>query len=347
MEPAAARPISRLLKPALGYAVAVACLVWLFHDVNWPGLLRDMGGIHWGWVSLAIVFDVLSYVCQGWRWELLLRPKGPISTAKATQAIYAGLFANEILPMRVGEVVRAFLVSRWLAADLSAIIPSIVVERLFDGIWLAISIGITAIFVERLPENLLKAGDTLGTAMLVGTALFVLVVFRKGARSAKTAREFRFKPVRLLAKFLGTLEEGLREIGRSRALYLSFAVSFLFLLGQILAFWLVMWAYGLRFPLLAGAAVLLIVRLGTAVPNAPANLGTYQFFTVLGLELFGVEKTLATGFSLVVFFLLTLPLWLIGSFAVSRTGMTLASMRGEIGRTSARPAPDIDSPFTH
>jgi hypothetical protein len=48
-----------------------------------------------------------------------------------------------------------------------------------------------------------------------------------------------------------------------------------------------------------------------------------------------VDKTLAAGFSLVVFFLLTVPLWVIGSFAVSRSGMTLAGMRGEIRKASA------------
>ena len=58
-------------------------------------------------------FDILSYVCQGMRWSLLLHPIGRISTFQATEAIYAGLFVNEILPMRLGEVLRIYLVSRW------------------------------------------------------------------------------------------------------------------------------------------------------------------------------------------------------------------------------------------
>jgi hypothetical protein len=77
---------------------------------------------------------------------------------------------------------------------------------------------------------------------------------------------------------------------------------------------------------------LLIVHLGTAIPNAPANVGTYQFFCVVGLTLFGVEKTLATGFSVVVFLLLTVPLWIIGFFALSRSGMTLSTIRNEINK---------------
>ncbi len=91
-----------------------------------------------------------------------------------------------------------------------------------------------------------------------------------------------------------------------------------------------MMAYGLSTPFWVGAVVFLIVHLGTAVPNAPANVGTYQFFCVIGLTMFGIEKTLATGFSVVVFVLLTIPLWVIGFFALSRSGTTLYTIRSEV-----------------
>jgi uncharacterized protein (TIRG00374 family) len=155
-------------KAIVGYGIAVACLVWLFYDLDWGRLAADMAGIHWGWVALAIVFDILSYLCQGWRWELLLRPLGRLSPVRTTQAVYAGLFTNEILPMRVGEILRAYLVSQWLRVRFSDVIPSLVVERFFDGVWLAACVGITAIFIE-LPANLLRAADILGAAMLAGT----------------------------------------------------------------------------------------------------------------------------------------------------------------------------------
>lgn len=80
------------------------------------------------------------------------------------------------------------------------------------------------------------------------------------------------------------------------------------LLLQALSFRLVMRAYGLRLSPAAGAAAYLVVHLGTVMPGAPANVGTYQFFTVLGLTLFGVDRIAAAGFSLVVFTILTVPL---------------------------------------
>ena len=73
----------------------------------------------------------------------------------------------------------------------------------------------------------------------------------------------------------------------------------------------------------------------------PPNVGTYQFFTVVGLRLFGVDKTLATGFSIVVFVLLTLPLWVIGYFALSRSGMTLSQIKMKISKQRGEGSPGI------
>jgi hypothetical protein len=76
--------------------------------------------------------------------------------------------------------------------------------------------------------------------------------------------------------------------------------------------------------------VFLLVRLGTAIPNAPANIGTFQFFVAAGLTFFGVDKTTAAAFSMAVFLILTVPLWLIGFFALSRTGLTLNAIRAGV-----------------
>ncbi len=308
----------RRLRAVLAYAAGVACLVWLFYDLDWHRLAAGTRNIHWGWMFLASVFNVLSYVAQGWRWEMLVRPLGRTTTARASEAIYAGLFINEFLPLRPGELARVYLMSRWLGVSFSAVIPSLMLERFFDAVWLAVSIGIAAILI-KLPGSLMTAADSLGILVLVATAIFAYIVLRPRQQSRG---------------WLGRVNAGLREIGRSRLLYLSFAVSLLYLVGQILAFWLMMWAYGLQASVWAGTVVLLIVHLGTLVPNTPANVGTFQFFTVVGLELFGIDKAVAAGFSLVVFVLLTTPLCLLGSVALSRTGMSAASLRRQVGRLS-------------
>jgi uncharacterized membrane protein YbhN (UPF0104 family) len=302
------------------YVVAALCLAWILHDFHPAEFAREIANLRWGWVAAAAALEVLSYAAQGWRWQLLLRPLGRLRVLETTQAVYVGLFANEVLPLRAGELVRAWLVARWLSTGLAATLPSIALERLFDMVWLAVAFGLTAILVP-LPNDLMRAGDVLGVVTLASAGLFVLVLVRH-PHAGKRMR------------WAGPLLAGLREIGRSRGAYVSLAVSGLILALQAAAFWAAVVAYGLHLSFWACAAVMLIVRLGTAVPNAPANVGTFQFFTVIGLAAFGVPKAQATGFSLVVFALLTAPLWALGFLALSRSGATLHDIRAGIEQAS-------------
>jgi glycosyltransferase 2 family protein len=320
----------RLARTAAAYSLAALCLLWVFHDIHPLKLARSLTSISWRWAMLAIAFDILSYVFQGVRWRMLLRPLGNLSTMETTQVIYAGLFANEVLPMRFGELVRAFLASRRLSANFASIIPSMIVERLLDGVWLAIAIVAVALSV-RLPKDILDAIDIFAMAVLVSIGLFVYLTLRDDKSSLeRIENEADWKPARVLGWIAHRFTGGLRSIGLSRTLFLSLGVSLAMLVMQALAFWLVMHAYGLRLSFWSGVAVFLIVHLGSAIPSTPANIGPYQFFTVAGLTLFGVEKTLAAGFSVVVFVLLSVPLWIIGFFALSRSGTTLFAIQNQL-----------------
>ena len=323
--------LSRFWKTVPGYAIAIVCLIWIFHDIRIRELTDSMTSINWWWVAGAVFLDVLSYVCQGMRWSLLLHPLGRVSIFRATEAIYAGLFVNEMMPMRLGEVLRIYLVSRWVQVRFAAVIPSILVERFFDAIWLALTFGIT-VFTVPLPKYLVDAEGILGFTALATTVLFAyLVFFQTAERAARPAMAWRrWRPVRWISGLFAKMAGGIRDIGRSRFFYSSFGVSFLLLLGQILSYWFVMQAYGLKLSFWYGAAIFLIVHIGTIIPGAPSNIGTYQFFTVVGLTLFGVDKTLAASFSIVVFFILTIPLWIVGMLVFGRLGLSLKKVQTEL-----------------
>jgi glycosyltransferase 2 family protein len=318
-------------KTATGYIIAVLCLIWVFHDVQIGKLIESIARINWWWVAGAVALDTFSYACQGMRWRLLLNPLGNISTFRTTQAVYAGLFVNEILPMRLGEVLRIYLVAERLSVRFAAVVPSILVERFFDGIWLALAFGIT-MFAVPLPDYLVDSEVILGLIALTATVLLIyLVLYKKSGREADSSAVKKIRrPLRWVEIILNKTSKGIREIGRSPSFYSSFGISLLLLVGQMVSYWLVMMAYGLNLSFWHGAAVFLIVHIGTAIPSAPSNVGTYQFFTVVGLTLFAVDKTLATSFSIVVFLILTLPLWGIGMLAFANLGLNLKKVRADI-----------------
>jgi glycosyltransferase 2 family protein len=331
------KSIRRILIPGLTYTVAIACLLWVLRDLDIARLRRHMMHMGWGWVALALLADTLAYVTRAIRWQTLLRPVGRLSILKITQALYAGQFANGVLPMRFGEVVRAYLVSRWLPTELASVIPSVAVERLLDGVWAVIGMGLIAIFVS-LPRDVLDAGDALGIFLLLDVGLLSYLVFQKKdfASKKKPTRSGAFTLLRRSRPFLGRLAKGFREIGMTRVFSGAFGLTFSFLFLQAVSFWLVSVAYGLGLSFVEGVAIFLITFLGTIVPGTPANIGVYQFFCVVGLRLFGVEKVVATGFSLVVFFVLSVPFWTLGFLALSKSGMTLYGIKKEISTPTTR-----------
>jgi uncharacterized membrane protein YbhN (UPF0104 family) len=221
-----------------GYAIALACLLWVFHDVQFKELVQSMKSIQWWWVLGAVILDTASYVCQGMRWSLLLHPVGRISTVEATQAVYAGLYVNELLPMRLGEILRLYLASRKAQVQFSAVVPSVLVERFFDSVWLALTFGITVLAIP-LPKYLVESEEILGFAALGATALFIYLVLskRKPGPAGPDGRKRHRIPIRWISGFLEKMAGGIRDIGRSRYFYSSFGISLLLLLGQILAYW--------------------------------------------------------------------------------------------------------------
>jgi glycosyltransferase 2 family protein len=309
----------RALRLVLGYGFALAGLAWVFHDLSFSALRPVLARIRWPWVAAAVAADIASYASQGLRWSLLLRSRGRTSPLYATQAIYAGLFVNELFPMRLGELLRAWLVSRRIGTAPDEIFPSIAVERLFDGLWLAAAVGVAATYL-RLPAALLRAGDLLGALVAVGLVAFIILLWRTD----------RTPPVGggRLRRFLARQAAGIRAIGRSPGVAVAALASGAVLLLQGFAYWLMMRACRIDLGLGPGLVAFLVVHAGTAIPNAPGNIGGYQLFCVLGLTLFGVAKADAAAFSVAGFVLLTIPLWALGWLALSRSRLNLRAVRG-------------------
>lgn len=320
---------TKWVRGIVSYAIAAACLYWVFHDINLHDLLQPLREVRWWMIAPAVVLDLLVYVCGAWTWQLLLRPVGKASILHATQAVFAGRFANDVLPVHVGYVVRIFLMSRWLQTKFTSVVPSLLVERLLDGIWLALGIGIAAIFFP-LPPKISHVAELWAGIIVFGLVIGTWIVFRKRSTTTQTSRGiYRWQWVQKVRDSGGHILDEVRKIGRSHVLFGALAVSLLKFFVQCLAFLLVLWAYGLRFPVQVQLAIFIVAYVGMSIPSTPASVGVFQLFCIAGLEVFHVAKPVATGFSLLAFVVLTLPLSIAGFIALGQSGVTLKQIKGE------------------
>jgi len=322
---------SRVLR-ILGYGLAIICLVWVLRDFHIMKALRQFAAADWRWVLVGMAFDVLSYVVQAIRWKFLLTPFGKVRLTTAIRSVYAGLFANLVFPLRPGEVLRSYLVSNSEDISIGRVLGSVGVERLIDLVIATASLGVVSLLLSgssvHLPRDLQRAADILGVVTLVLVSILLSLIlwleFKLG-----TNPELSHGRHHLPGRFMAALT-GLHAMGTAPSFYLAVIASIGIPGCQVFGLWAMMKSYGLPLTVVEAVVVLLVINLGVSLPNAPANFGSYQFFCVLGVSIFGVEKDTATAFSMFAFIALNLPFVFLGFAALLRSGMSLRSMREQV-----------------
>ena len=314
---------------ALFYGISILSLVWVFHGVDLSEMWEKLRPAHWGWLVLAVFTDIAVYVYQGWRWSLLLRPVGRVPVWRSIQAIYVGLFANEVLPLRPGEVIRPYLQARWSDIPFSVALSSVIVERVFDGIWLIAVFAVTCSQVS-LPRRVTGMAIGLGAVTAVAAVFLALVMFSKRHAHAAVGS------TRWGAR-LSVLVEDLHLMGRSVSFYAAAAASLPYLLIQAIPLYAMIQGYDLDLTVWQVIVVLVVYRLGTAIPQLPGNVGLSQAALVIGLALFGVDKSTATTLSFVTWGVITAPLVVAGFIALLLTGGNIADLHRRAKAHASQP----------
>ncbi|HEX4167049.1 MAG TPA: lysylphosphatidylglycerol synthase transmembrane domain-containing protein [Bryobacteraceae bacterium] len=299
--------------------ISLVCMGWVLNGAGLQHIWSEVRHMHYSWVAGAVLADICVYLLHAWRWRLLLRPIGKVSFIQAVESIYVGLFANEVLPLRAGEVIRCFLLSKFTAVPLSVTFASALIERIFDGIWLLACFFI-CLHIGKLPGVLLHGGYIL--AVLISICAVVLG-YAMYARKQSLDLIFGIS----WPKWFNTLIEDLHQIGHSRYLYFSFLVSGLYMMAQILPIYLLVRANQLSVAWTASFTMMVLLRLTSIVPQAPGNLGSFQWVTARTLIMFGLGSGHAKRFSLILWAVVTIPLIVIGFIALALEGINMTHLQ--------------------
>ncbi len=298
--------------------ISLICLAWVLNGAGLTHIWVEIRHMHWAWVSLAVISNLLVFLLQGWRWKLLLQPIERVPFVHTLQAIYVGLFANEVLPLRAGELIRCFLLSKSSNVPLSVTFASALIERIFDGVWL-MGCFFFCLHVHRMPPVLVKGGYILGIIIVISAIVIGYAMYAK-----QQSLNLFFGMA--WPRWFNTLIEDLHLIGHSRYLYFSFFISGAFMLSQILPIYTLVRATGLAVPWTASFVMMVLLRLSSIVPQAPGNLGSFQWVTARTLIIFGLASPHAKRFSLILWAVVTIPLIIVGFLALAITGVKMSHL---------------------
>jgi hypothetical protein len=319
------RKMPSWLPHLLGYGLSIGCLLWVLHGYPINDLMQAIRSLDWRWATVAVLADLAVYVAHGWRWNTLLAPVVRLRLWRTVQAIFIGLFANEVLPLRAGELIRCYLLAHWSDLRLSLSLASAAVERLIDGVWLLLSFLITAGFVRSIPKDLIILVQALGALIALSTGALIWIVSTR-RRAHAVDGESRWSST------LRHVVEGLQLMGNPRTLGMTSLISLLYLLLQVLTVYALMKSYGLDLSFWVAAGVLAIIRVATVMPNAPGNVGLLNVACVAALRLFDVETNDAKTFSFILLGAQAFPLLLGGAIATALTGSNIGELHARAKR---------------
>jgi uncharacterized protein (TIRG00374 family) len=280
-------------KTLLSFAVSFAILYLFLTRIDLGAAWQVMKSANPLLYLFAFVVYYAAYPVRGVRWKRLLENTGFVLGAQdSTEVLFISWFANCLVPAKLGDIYRGYLLKKNFAASMSKAIGTIVVERTFDIVTLVVLLSLSGIlsFEGRLP-------DTVTTALRVGLLLSVaLIVILGGLRYF---REFvtRFLPHRL-ADIFTRFEEGVTHSLAARTtpvLALYTVIIWAFEVGTL---YLVTRAISLSLALPVVIFVALAASLLTSIPLTPAGLGAVELAITALLVLVSVPPDVAVSVAL-------------------------------------------------
>lgn len=322
----------------LGLAGTALFLGLFFARTDIGELADALAEANYWWVAPAIAVWFLSAWFRSLRWRFLLRPVGDLATNSLYPIVIIGYMANNLLPLRAGELVRAFIVGERHRVSKLSTLGTIAVERLFDGLVLVAFLVLVGAFVG-LNGDLRFLAAIAAAVLVAALALFLAFATSRQRAQAIIAWGLRFLPARLHERASGWASafiEGLSSLQRpsitaavvaTTAIAWALEASMYFLVGRA-------FAIGEDYPIFLMVAA--AANLAITLPSSSGGIGPFEFFAKETLVAVGVGQGLAAAYAVALHGLLLVPVIVVGLAFLWSINLSLGQA---LGRPASQPLP--------
>jgi uncharacterized protein (TIRG00374 family) len=308
--------LKKVVRLATGFSLAGLFLWLIFRQLSFAELKSAFDNANIALLILAVIAFFVGYFCRIERWRLMLTQENPNLRWKSCAGpLLASVAANNILPFRAGDLLRAFGFNRRLGISVATSITTLVVERLLDLFMLISLLGVALSFFGMTFSKLAGTGG--GILIIAGTVILFILNF------PSLFKPFTFWLCRQISKSFPKFGEKLfTEFNKvfSALEHTSKSHMMLRLLIWSLFAWIaegfVFWLVALSLPSvtndLAAWLALSFGTLATTIPSTPGYVGTFDYFTSQAMAALGNSNASSTAFAFLVHIVLWLPPLLAG-----------------------------------
>lgn len=324
----------RMMHITIGVVASVVALAWSLAGVEWRAVGEALHSVRiWPFALAGVVFWA-HYVVRGYRWRYLLPPPHQAPINDLFDGLVIGNGCTYLLPLRAGEFVRPYIVSRRGTYPYPVVLASVVIERFFDLSAVLLCFGGVVSQLPGLPVWVFQGARAL-TVLACLLLLFIVVgVFWRTLVVAVVRKLTGFLGHRLSSR-LGTFADDILRAGsslRDPATLLKVLAATLLVWGTtFLGYYLfIVMIPSLPVSPIIAIAVTVIVALAVAAPSAPGFLGIYQAGCVGALSLFDVPAEDAVAFALVSHAVQYVMVLLFGVYSLRRQGVRWGELRERV-----------------
>ena len=318
-------------RTVLVVAVTVGLLWLFFRNVNLKEAWAAVTRAHFNLILAAIVCTFSTYTLRAVRWRVLLQPLGPVRLSTAFRTTVIGFTLIFLLPGRVGEVLRPYLLARHEGLKAPATFATVIVERLLDVV------TVLLLFAVALPLAGVDAGPQvtfIGTVSAAGAlgALVLLFVFaghpeRLGQWAGRLGRRLPPKMAAALARLVQTFVEGLAVMRSPGHLAAAACWSIAVWLSIALGIWFTSHAFDLTVSFVGSFIVVGYLAVGVSLPTPGGAGGFHVLYKVALTTFFGADPAVAAAAAIVLHAVSFVPITIVGLVFMWQDGLTLGGLK--------------------
>ncbi len=303
----------RPLLLAAGLLVTAACTYLAVRGVDVDEAMDALRASDLRWLVPTSIVLAFALWLRVLRWWVLFDESSRPSLRSVGHAAFVGYFFNNILPARAGEAARVFALHSKARTPRAETVGTVVIERVFD--LLALLFLLFASY-PLLPEiSWLRAAALFGLAVVTALVVLIFVLVRYDDRAVR----WLLSPLRRLPAAREHVEpavlnatRGLVALREPRVALRGMALTIASWVALGFSFWILMAAFDLDLPVVAGMLVVIAINLSLVLPSSPAALGVFEAATVVALRAFDVPQAEALSYALVLHLLNFVPFLVIG-----------------------------------
>ena len=309
----------------LGIFISALFLFVALRNLHLGEMWQEARSAQFGWIVPGVAVYFFGVWARTWRWDYLLRPMKRVPLRKLFPVVVIGYMGNNVYPARAGELIRAYVLRRREGISISASLATIIVERVFDGLvmLLFVFIGLPFFPMPSWLQWMVAAMSVLFFGALL--VFMVLAIKTEWAEALYSWVIQRLVPKRFKDSAWGFAERfmtGLHSLRSARDVLMLFVTSVVIWLAETVKYWFVMHAFNFSVPFWVLMLMNGIVNLATTVPSSPGYVGTFDAPGIEILATFGVQRSLAASYTLVLHAALWLPITLLGVFFMARESIS-------------------------